>query len=436
MTLATPRGGLARLFAGAVVNQALLSLTSFVAGLLMIRRTNDTEYGYYVLITAAVPLLSQLQAAFIFPAMANRVTRVDLAARRDFVGGVIREQQQLLSAALAIGLALLGVIRLSGLVGNGPALIIAAGIFATAANLFREFFRGALQAYRRPYEVLRGDLVYCVVLVAGVFVATLTAMPAAVAASVLAVAGACGGVLLAASLWRYEPWSRDGAPGVLRGIGVLGAWAAAGSAIHWTFTQGYSYIVAGTLDVASVAGIAATRLMLMPVVLFSIGITTLMMPTASLWLQKHGTRGLLRRLGLLAVGMGLATICYSGVIWFFRGWIFDHVLKRHFAGQDLLLLLWSATFLSIVVRDQLIFLLIAHSRFKILAALTLFSAVVGLTVSYVAMHYWGAAGAPLGVLVGELIHIVGVLVLALREVRRERAASSMEMAVIVDGAHP
>ena len=74
MSVIGRRGGLARLFAGAVVNQALLSLTSFVAGLLMIRRTNDTQYGYYVLITAAVPLLSQLQGAFIFPAMANRIT--------------------------------------------------------------------------------------------------------------------------------------------------------------------------------------------------------------------------------------------------------------------------------------------------------------------------------------------------------------------------
>ena len=433
MSVIGRRGGLARLFAGAVVNQALLSLTSFVAGLLMIRRTNDTQYGYYVLITAAVPLFSQLQGAFIFPAMANRITRFEIEARRDFVGGVIREQQKLLSIALLVGLSVVLVGWLSGFLEHTTAMIVAFGICATGANLFREFFRGALQAYRRPYDVLRGDFVYCGLLVGGVFIATLTTVPAAVAASVLAIAGTCGGALLAASLWRHEAWDRNGAPSVLRDIGALGAWAAAGSAIHWTFTQGYSYIVAGTLDVASVAGIAATRLMLMPVVLFSIGITTLMMPTASLWLQNHGTRGLLRRLTALAMGMGAATICYSGVIWIFRGWIFDHVLKRHFAQQDLLLFLWSATFLSIVVRDQVIFLLIAHSRFKLLAGLTLASAIVGLTVSYVAMHYWGAAGAPLGVLAGELMHIAGVVVLAIREVARERADGPGPLKAVTDG---
>ena len=418
------RGGLGRLFAGAVVNQALLSATSFAVGLIMIRRSTDTQYGYYVLITAAVPLLSQLQAAFVFPAMAARITRVGREERSDFVGGIYRAQRRFLLVAALVACVATLVLWTAGVLSNAIALIVFCAVLAAAANLFREFFRGALQGYRRPYDVLRADAVYALMLIAGAFVATRTSAPAAAAAGVLAFAGACGGALLAGSLWRHESWNVRGGQGVLREIGVLGAWAAAGSAIHWTFTQGYSYLVAVTLDVAAVAGIAATRLMLMPVVLFSIGISTLMMPTASLWLQRHGLRGLLRRLAVLSCGMALATICYAALLWVCRDWIFAHVLKRDFPQRDTLLLLWSATFLSIVVRDQLIFLLIAQSRFRLLAGLTLACAVFGLLVSYFALRNLGAVGAPLGVLAGEVLHVLGVLVLARREIVRTRAEES------------
>ena len=51
-------------------------------------------------------------------------------------------------------------------------------------------------------------------------------------------------------------------------------------------------------------------------------------------------------------------------------------------------------------------------------------AVCGLLVSYFALRNLGAVGAPLGVLAGEVLHVLGVLVLARREIVRTRAEES------------
>ena len=62
----------ARLLGSAVVSQALLSAASLVIGLVLIRRTSDLQYGYFILASNAILLLASLQNAFFGPALAAR----------------------------------------------------------------------------------------------------------------------------------------------------------------------------------------------------------------------------------------------------------------------------------------------------------------------------------------------------------------------------
>jgi O-antigen/teichoic acid export membrane protein len=223
------------------------------------------------------------------------------------------------------------------------------------------------------------------------------------------------GVLLSLTVHHHEPWSRDSAPGVLRQFAPLMAWSTAGAATHWTFGQGYIFLVAATLDVTAVAALAATRLLLMPVNLLSSGIGSLMLPLTSGWLHRHDTALVLRRLCWLATAMATVTLCYFALLWVSRDWIFAVALKKQFAQRDGLLLLWGAVFLVMVVRDPFGYLLAAQGRFRVLTLLTLGSAVLSLAASYAAMQRFGVTGALLGMLVGELINLLGIVVLSFRK---------------------
>lgn len=414
----------ARLLSSAVISQGLLSVASFAIGLILIRSTSDVQYGYYILATNAILLLASLQNAFFNPPLAIRLNRLDSRGRSELVGGLYREQRRIFPiAGIIVVIVTLGLWYADILDSHTGPLILAT-VAAVLAVLHREYFRMVLFAHRRPHEVLRTDVLYVALVVVGVLLALLTPAPGISAVFMLSVAALVSGILLSRTLHRYESWDVRGTPGILREIAPLAVWSTAGAGIHWAFSQGYIYLVAGTLDVAAVAAIAATRLLLMPMNLLSTGIGSLMLPLSSTWLHQHGVTILWRRLCVLAFGLALAMLCYFTVLWLLRDWIFDVLLKKQFAQRDELLMLWGVIFLMIVVRDQLVYLLAAQGRFRVLTLLTLVSAVVSLAISYWGMLRFGVAGALLGIVIGELINVLGIVFLSFRKVQQPLAAAA------------
>jgi O-antigen/teichoic acid export membrane protein len=408
----------ARLFSSAVVSQALLSAASFAIGLLLIRRSSDLQYGHYILATSAIALLVSLQNAFCGPALASQLSRLELPERRLLVGALLREWPALLGVAgLLLAAGSLGL-RAGGLLPWPDVLLLVTSIAAALVILHRECLRLLLFSYQRPQDVLRTDLLFATLTVAGVFAATGATQAAPWAMVTLALAALLTIVWLTRALRRHEDWNHAPAPGRLRALVPLARWSIAGAAMHWTFSQGYVYLVAATLDVAAVAAIAATRLLLMPVNLLSTGIGSLMLPLATGWLDRHGATFLFRRLALFAAAMAALTLAWFGLLWLERDWIFGSLLRKQFAQRDSLLLLWGLLFLVMVVRDQLAYLMAAQGRFRGLTLLTLLGAIASLSASYAGMRQFGAPGALGGMLAGELITLAGILVLSWPTARR------------------
>jgi len=417
------RGAFVRTFGSAIVVQGLLSATNLIVGLILIRRTTNTEYGYFVLVSTTSLLLAGLQSAFIQPPLVIRMSRATQPERADLVGGVYRGQRRILAGVAALAAALVVTLTLAGVLGPHLGFIALAAVAALRAALYREFFRTVLLSYRLSFDVLKADICYGAIVLLGVPLATLSAAPAAGAILSIGLAAAIGGVLLSRSLWRHEAWNPHGPVSMLREMAPLGTWSALGSATHWAFSQGYNYVVAGTMEVSAVAGLAATRLLMMPVNLLSAGISSLMMATSSAWLNAHGPTKLFRRLLLIASGLGALALCYFVLVWALRDLILARVMHKQFAQSGVLVALWSAVFLVMLFRDQLNFLPGASGLHRRLMGVTSIAAIISLAVGYAAIRRYGAVGAPFGVLVGELCNLAGIVYVSVIEIRRHRRAS-------------
>jgi O-antigen/teichoic acid export membrane protein len=183
-------------------------------------------------------------------------------------------------------------------------------------------------------------------------------------------------------------------------------------------------VVAATLGVTAVAPISATRILIMPVNLLSTGIGTMMLPTISGWLQTRDARTVLRRQLTIAAAVASGAVCYFAVVWWIRDWLFASVLKKQIAQRELLLLLWFAVGLLMLLRDQLVYILLARSRYRDLTILTFVSAVLSLTTGYVGMRLIGVPGALVGVLVGEFVNVAGQVALSAHELRSRAHTSA------------
>jgi len=406
-----------RMFGGAIAIQAMLSASSFIVGLLLVRRTSDAEYGYYVLIFATVGLVTSLQGSFIGPPMVIRMSKANREERADLIGGLSRDQTRLLPwfilAPILFGL----VLEVRGILTLPIALTVLAGFVATLTSLRRNFVRSVLFCYRRPNDVLGADTLYSVLLIAGAYAATFTVLPAAIAALSMSIASVLGSVILSKSIWRHEPWNVHAPLGILREIAPLGAWSAFGSAAHWLFSQGYNYFVAGTLGVTAVAALAATRLLAMPVNLLSTGVGSLMLPMVSGWLQHSKAPKVLLRLVFASAGLAALAGLYLLMMWLAREWIFGDILKKQFPNRDLLLQLWCAISIVMLFRDQLLHFLVARAQFRLTSMVTLLSAGISISSSVFLMHRIGAPGALVGLLAGELFNVGGIILFSIRDLR-------------------
>ena len=415
-----------RLLSSAVIVQALLSAGSLGVGLILIRNSSDAQYGYYVLVMNALLLVTALQNQYMYAPMVHRMTRLDAEGRGDLIGGLFREQRQLQPIGAGIAVSITVALNLTGQLTTATTLLVLAAIAASLTTLYREFFRMVLLAYRQPLRVMRVDLFYTLALVCGAFLATLTPAPATIAVLVLCSAAAISGYLLSNALNRHEPFNPHGARGILWKILPVGFWTVAGAAIHWSFSQGYNYLIAGTLDVKAVAAAAATRLLMMPVNMLSTGIGSLMLPTVSQWLQQHGARTVFKRLVLLCFGLCAVAVCYLSGVWLARDWIFVNIFHKTLAQRDLLLIMWSCIFMLMLFRDQLIYLLLARAQYRQLTGLTLASALLSLAVSYACLIRIGVVGALVGVMAGEILSVVGLVIMSFLEIHRDNVAPSAQ----------
>jgi hypothetical protein len=166
----------------------MLSASAFIVGLLLVRRTSDAEYGYYVLIITTVGLVTSLQSSFIGPPMIIRMTRAERPERANLIGGLDRDQTRILPYLTLAPLIMGVVLKIQGSLDFPIAMTLLAGTAATITSLRRNFLRSVLFAFRRPNDVLGADTVYCALLIIGAYAATLTPLPAATAALTLAFA--------------------------------------------------------------------------------------------------------------------------------------------------------------------------------------------------------------------------------------------------------
>lgn len=413
---------LLRLFSSAVIDQALLSATNFLVGLLLIRQTSDEDYGHYVLAFNGLLLVTSFMSALIGAPLAILAPKKDPESRRAMVAalygrlmGLFRRLTPVLMLAVPVLVWSLGLTM-------EYALLFWAFVLSMHTAVEREYMRGVLMLYARPNAVLKSDAVYAAVLLLTAGGAVWAFNPATPAAMLgIAVASWISARLTHASFGREPGWNATPAPNVLAEVLPLGYWAAAGSAVYWLFYQGYSYLTAIKLDVAAVAALAATRLLLMPVNLMATGVRGVLTPAAAGWYQEFGMRVLLRKVALISIGLVVLMGCYDIVLWLTRDWIIDRVLQKQIPRRDLLLGLWILIFALAIIRDQFMMIFLVRERFRAMTTLTFGCALLSLALSWWGMGVYGLEGSLIGLAGGELVNLIGVVFMTFRQVRSDLA---------------
>lgn len=418
MRLELKRFATVRMLAKGVFSQIVLSAGNFAVGLILLRYTSNDQYASYVLVFSGLLMLTSLQGAFVGPAMVTKLAQMGPESRADFIGGLYAGQRWLVVRLVAIACVCIVILRAVHVLNMTTMGLVLASLAAAWAALYRQFFRMVSNAYRNSAATLRGDVLYVALLLCGALLAIFTPAPAIVTLISMTVGAIAAGQENRRSLWRDEQWNMHATARVWRGIAAVGTWTAAGSVAHWAFTQGYNYVIAGAVNLAAVAALGSTRMLMTPITLLSMGVSALMLATVSGWLSSHGVRVALHRVTICAAGMAGLVLLYAALFWPLRDLIFVRLLHKSFPQRDLLLLVWWLASATMVARDQFMNFCLARARYRSLTILTVLSAVIALTTTAVTIDRLGAAAGAIGVLVGELFNITGLIAVSQLDARR------------------
>jgi len=422
----------------AVAAQGLLSGANFVIGLLLLRSAGTQPYAHYVLAMNTVALVVSLQTAFLVPPLSTRLPSLPTRGRASLIGGLLAEQRQLLwwGGALAALGSLVYTLYLALQAGGGSTIatthplaipaVLWGSLLVTLCSLRREFIRQTLLALRRAHDILRADFGYAIMIVIGAVAASRVAAwlaPVVVLLS-MAIAALASYALLRRSLHQQLVPPAGRQAGLLQEIVPLALWSTSGAALFWLYTQGFLYLVAGNLGTNAVAALAATRLLLMPMNLLSSGLGGLLSPAAASWLGSLGRGGLLRRLTGIAAGMASVSALWVGLLYYWREPLFSSLFRQPIPYAGSLLLAWGAVYVSMGLRDQLGYLLTALGQYRELTLLTTLATLTSLMGCLAGMTWLpDPRGAMAGILVGEGLTLVGVVVLVLRAARQPAAVN-------------
>lgn len=416
---------LLRLFSTSVFNQALLSGANLIVSLVLIRYADDHDYGYFVLVQVTILLMVSLQTSWIIGPLNTLVPTKPHQRGVEMVGTVEAGHRRFVLWLAAAALPLPALAYALGLLQPVDALIVTGGVIAGWVAMRRELLRSFLILYVQPRVLLLADLSYVSVLLGLVGLVIFAPWHKAVwAVGALALSSLVALQVMRRRLGQSPGWSTAPPKPVWAEMRPLSLWAVAGAAIYWIYYQSYNYTLGIRLDIGAVADVNAVRLMLMPTLLLLFGVASLLVPIVGRWLQHEGMGHAIRRLWLIVLGLLLINAGYVLTLWPLRDWVTGEVMNKVIDQRDLLLLLWAAQSGISTVRDPLQTVLLAQGLYRNLATLGAVAAAVAMITMWFCIERFGAPGAMMGIIAGDVVSLAGISVMVWLRVRAARAAAT------------
>jgi len=399
----------------AVADQAWLSLLNFAISLAFIWGAGKTEYGYYILLMAPLLLVQSIQSAIVNSPLATFLPAATEADKPNLL---------ITAASLHIYLVLMcGVLGGLGLMVYGQvaelhveSLLLAGFVLAIAGTLSRESQRSFAYVQGQGVRALAGDLVYGMVLLAGIALAL--AGDQLSAGLVLLLTGIAGLVPLFSRVAGFHGLQTHAEP--MRQFWSCGRWALPSVVVTWISLSAYPYFAGHALGLAAVADIGAARLFLMPVGLMMTAWSNWYRPRISGWLalgKVDAVVGITRR-SLMA---GWVLLAMLAVLLAFAYPLVEPLLGEQYLGLQPLVLMWLLYFAISLARTVYMATLMTDARgYKILHHITWIALALSLP-GFVLLSHNGALWV-VGVLCAvELMQTVFVIVKARQYWKRPEA---------------
>ena len=411
-----------------LLDQALLSISNFLIGLVFIKYASKTDYCAYSQLVGYIALTLAIQAALINTTALTLLPQRTGQARREMADAYFG-----LQGALSVVMALLG----GAVIWLVPASIAMESVTWPLAGAMscmvigvwlREFLRNVQFIRLRPDLCLWQDVMYVLTLTVSVgLLMRLNEISAAGVLYVMALAG-----LLSALPWlrsaelslsvRWQSWMS-----LLKDIWPYAKWSLPAGFVAWAFGNGYLLIGARVVGPETTAEVVAAKLFAAPLGMVFVSWANIFRPRVSRNLTDGDVRAVRRLTWISMVGVLTIVLSYTLALALAYPTLESHVLGQKYSGLSIDIAWWALFFFASGLSGICNGVLLAGGRFRQSFYAAAISSAISIPVMYVMGVLYGKSGLMLGLVLGEMTYAL-VLFLGMRrlltQVRHARVDQS------------
>lgn len=293
-----------------VIDQALVSGTNFITGLVLARILGIDAYGLFILLTGIIIFSSNIQnAVLISPMMVNGPAREQKASHEYYQTTTI--MQGILTLILFFLIVLVGTLLNKTVLDNYIDNLILPLALAASGLLLQEHFRRYFFSTKQTIQALINDSISYGLQLCGIIaihylysIDVKTCLYIMAATSFIAV---FHGALSSSLLLKITHISLSDLNNVINEHWIFGKWLIARNITYWFGTQMVIYMTGIFLSVAAVGAMGATRNIVGIANILFLAIDNFATPRASNAYSQNGINGLSKYIKRLSVMGGCAT---------------------------------------------------------------------------------------------------------------------------------
>ncbi len=307
-------GGLgveARRFSPAIIDQALVSLTSFIAAALVARYLGAIGLGVFTVGTATLYGVGSLVNSLVLEPAGVIGPRDHDDEMPGYAGGLLVATVLLGGVAAVGGLLLVqhGAADVARTVGLG--LLVAPPVFAGWAT------RRIAYIAERQGVALAGTFVYSAVVISSLLLLEGSGrMTAGLAIASLGVGGAIQAFVMTYLLRLDFSWvnRKGGKWPTVRNHWKFGRWLLAGEGSAWIVNYGLAAVSALFISLAAAGAFRAGQVLLRPYGVLFVGISVAYIPIVTRVLGEHETDGMHRYVRVIGWALTFVSVAFAAVL--------------------------------------------------------------------------------------------------------------------------
>jgi O-antigen/teichoic acid export membrane protein len=388
----------------AVFDQALISGSNFLLGIVLARRIHATGYGAYALAFSAFSLLLVLDQAVILEPMSVFGGSKYRSSLRRYLGNLLNLQT--VFGVVCFGLLVASAAGVYMAEPSNELYLALVGIgIATPAILLLYFTRRALYVEYRSRTAAGGAVIYCVLLFSGLWVVSDAGVLSAFAAFLVMGASSLATSLLLLIYIRpgLKGISSESKPEVAKEHWVYGRWALAAALFTWMSWNVWYAILASFAGLAASGTLRALINLAMPVIQSCAVLSLLVLPHTARIVHGEGWAGAKRQAVVVGTLFAAGATAYWLLVLIFQTTIIDFLYSGRYADSARYLKWLALASIASAATVGPVSALRALEKPSLVCAAFLISVLAGLIVGIPATHIYGTGGAICGVLISSLL---------------------------------